>query len=238
MQVEAGMHPPNDDPWRVVYLAGDAALRSEGGVTTTEGASVMEVAGYVATRAGRKYQAWVSTDDIQSELATYVLGAGARHLARWQESGDARRVYLALFGVATQYCEAEKAVQSGYHPDDVAWYAPERIATLVPLALDDLFDGLARADTETDASIKSKGFGPEGGNLMVQVFDVRKALKKLPAAARVLEYATPESDEWLTALEVLSGYLGGDYPSAPGYRRGRREVLSNIEAQQATRSDW
>lgn len=199
---------------------------------------VDDVIEYVARRAGQKYRGWVQQEDIVSELRVYALGEGARRLAKWAAARESRRVYLALFGVAAQFCEAEKATRSGYHPDDVAWYSPGRVATLVPLAMDPMFDGMTKADTEMDDTIKSRGFGPEGGNLLVQVFDVRAALKARPAARHTLTFADKDSDEYTSAVEALSEYLGGDYPDAPGYRRGRRRVMSNAAAQQETQGDW
>lgn len=197
-----------------------------------------EVIDYVARRAARKYDRWVDVEDVTSELWIYALGDGAKHLARFVEDGEPRRTFLTLFGAATRFCEAEKAARSGYHPDDVAWYAPGRIAELVPLALDPMFDGMTREDTGEDVQIKSSGFGPEGGNLLVQVFDVRAALSKLPAARHAFTYASSDSDEYSQACEQVSERLGGDYPDAPGYRRSRRLAESNVAAQQRTRGDW
>lgn len=178
----------------------------------------------VAGRIQPRYGQYVTVDDVVSELWLYATTDG--YVTRAARKGDDQRVWLALHGAGRNYCETEKAHQSGYSLDDVAWYKPPALADLVPLALDPLFDGTGVQGE--DGMPQAKSDGSDAANLLVQVLDVRAAIAAVGAPVGA-------DDAYAEGLGRLAEWLGGAYPSAPGYGRSRRRVVSNASAVSLTR---
>ena len=177
------------------------------------------------------YTDYVDPGDTAGEQALYAV-ENERMLQKWIDRGEPHRVTLALRAVAKRYGETEKAHQSGYELGDVAWYSPLGLESLVPLALDPEWDGLTGEAEDSDLPHQS-GPASEGGTLLAMVMDIR----------RVFHLHGHRHGSWdadtetgLANLEWVADKLGGDYPSAPGYSRGRREVMSNQRAQAITKA--
>lgn len=173
-----------------------------------------KVVPYVADFSYRRYGRWgVTWDDIAQELWLYIHGPGKKHIDKWVADDEWFRVVRALFGVAKQYALNEKAALSGYDFNDLAWYSPEKLAELVPLALAANWDGMS---TDGDAETGGRGnVDPaEGGNLLAMVMDVRRAVRGMEDLS-----FDPETEAGMHNLQTLCGRLGGEFPSAPGYRR-------------------
>lgn len=190
---------------------------------------------YVVNRVYPKFSRFVDKNDLHQELYLYALDRGAKHIERWREKGEKHRIYLALFGAARQYCEREKALQSGYDFDDIAWYSPEKLRDLIPLATDPNFDGITGEAEDANTEGSRQVAGREGGTLLAMIADIRTALRACPQARHVVESTSEDSDEFEAALIVLADFLGGEFPESPAYARGRRQVLSNAAAQALTR---
>src|SRR6059058_3826024 len=104
-------------------------------MTDTEPMNVGKLVSYTTAQVTMRYRRWVDRDDLTQELNLYLLGEGRREAKRAKTVGQMNRL---LRGVAVQFAEREKAVKSGYSPDDVAWYSKELLEdVLIPLALDD-----------------------------------------------------------------------------------------------------
>lgn len=176
-----------------------------------------------------RYSRWVDQEDVLQEVWLYALGDGAKHIQTWREKNEMHRVRLALAGAAKQFCEQEKAQKSGYHFEDVAWYSPEILADLVPLALDPHYDGIT-GETGDQSSRRKQTDGREGGTLMAMIADTRKALEKVGDSLDPADYVL-ETEEGTERLVNLADFLGGEFPNSPGYQRGKRKVMSNAAAQ-------
>lgn len=191
----------------------------------------VDIPSAVATAASAiygRYSDWVPREDIHQEILLYTLGAGKKIIGKWAAEGDHLRVQLALRGAGKQYCENEKAVVSGYSFDDLAWYSPEKIADLIPLALNPNFDGMSGDDGDVNGG-RGQTAGREGGGLLAMVLDVRRALDKVGLEGVVnIDTDTLTTDP--ACLHALSEFLGGDYPNAPGYQRDKRKAISNSRA--------
>lgn len=187
----------------------------------------------VAALTYGNFRRWVTADDVEQELRLYALvPPGSRQFTKWAEQEDGEwRTMRALFGAARQYAEREKAVQSGYEVEDVAWYSPSKLAALIPLALDPNWDGLTGEDEEPG---QPGGSAPafEGGTLLAMVADVRAALGSAMDWATVQDFAL-DDELGMERLVGLADKLGGEFPDAPGYRRGRR-AISNAAAHKIT----
>lgn len=162
-----------------------------------------------ARRVHPRYAGYLTVDDLEQHLWVY---SQSRDVTREAERGEAARVAMSLRGAAVQCCEAEKAEQSGYRLQDVAWYSAEIVDRLLPMALDPYFDGTEPGGTDDGGR---GGAANDRANLLVQVLDVRGAARKVGW----------DTDRIVTAL-------GGVFPSAPGYRR---RAVSNAVAVAATR---
>lgn len=183
---------------------------------------------HTARHAAARYAGFADADDFRQEMHLYRLTAGKKHIEKWLRDGDYYRVRKALHGVVKRYGEEQKALASGYSYSDIAWYSPEKLADLVPLALDSQWDGLT--GESGDGERRGKTDGREGGTLLAMIADVRSVL---PPDVLPGDY-DPLTEAGLERLRVLSERLGGESPSdaAPGYRR---RAMSNSQAQARTR---
>lgn len=177
---------------------------------------------HVARTTARQHPV-VNDGDVRAELVRYVTGDGVKPLERRIARNDWDGVMVILRAVARQYAERAKAKANGYNFEDVVWYSPGLVATLVPLAVDPTFDGQAGGVTDSEDA-KSAGLDREHGNLLAAVIDVRRALKARPDARHVLQFESPQSDRYDSALRALSEWLGGAFPAVPG-RDNRVEAV-------------
>jgi hypothetical protein len=195
--------------------------------------TVLDIIRTVHREAAGWYPGHVDPDDLYQELAIYATERRSQ-FEKWVEGEEPHRVTLALRSVARIYGATEKAQgQSGFEYEDVAWYSPDGLATVIPLALDDGWDGLTGESGE--AGMPSAGTSAaEGGTLLAMVLDVRRVWDR--DGNRHVTY-DPETDEGVANLVWLAEALGGQYPSAPGYSRGRRKCISNGQALKITKEN-
>lgn len=202
-------------------------------VLTVDG--LLSRAAQVAGKTHARFTRFTSLDDVTQEVRLYILGEGRPHLEKMLTAeGGEFRAMRALYGVARQFCEREKAVKSGYSFEDVAWYSPTKLVDLIPLALNTRWDGITGEGDET-ASFGSTD-GREGGTLLAMVADIRRALGSSGGAWKVTDF-DPETEYGQFNLEWLADRLGGEWPEAPGYGRGRR-AISNAAARALTETGY
>jgi hypothetical protein len=203
-------------------------------VTLTAPDFIDDAARHAVNTTYPRFADYTDRADVEQEVRLYVLGDGAKHIAKWVADDEKFRITRALCGVARQYCEREKAARSGYSFDDIAWYSPEKLAELVPLALSAQFDGLT-GDTDQSSAYGSTD-GAEGGTLLAMIADVRRALGQANDWANASDF-DPETDVGLERLTALADRLGGEFPGAPSYRHGRR-AMSNSRAISLTQNGY
>lgn len=180
---------------------------------------------HVAKTAAKTYAEWTTQEDLLQELHTYDI-ANSRRIEKWLDGGETFRVFRAYFGVAKQFAEREKAAQSGYHFEDVAWYDPTRLADIVPLAMNSRWDGLTGEMGDAGQPV-AKVAGSEGGTLLAMVLDVRRVLRGTKFLATDFD---PSTTEGMSRLQWLCVQLGGEYPVAEGYTPSRRKAMTNNQA--------
>lgn len=203
---------------------------------TFEGVStrlVEQAARRVASQYG-KYL--VTVDDCKQEIFLWLYGDGKKWVeARLKKSPQQiRRIQWKLRAVAKAYAEKQKAEKVGYDVSDVHWYTSNQIIGLMPLVLDDTFSGFGVPDVETDdrrdLAPRAKKNPAEGGDLMVMVLDIRRALDALPEwVALAVRFQQAGEELYDSAVGAILQFLGGkkDYV-------GQRRVMTNAEAQART----
>lgn len=144
-------------------------------------------------------------------------------IERWLASSPQQtsRIYWSFVSAAQKHAERRKAEMHGYDVDDIEWYTPQLVASLLPLALDPHYDGMATPDRERQVDLNENAARrtpnhAETGNTLAQVMDIRRAITVVgsdPAA--------------------IVNYLGGPRPYV-----GRRRVISNATAQAMTGREY
>jgi hypothetical protein len=196
-------------------------------------------AGYYVAGQYKRYL--VTPEDCKQEIYLWAYSDSGK---RWIEKRLERdpqqttRIRYKLRSVAKGYAEKMKAEKVGYSVDDIHWYSTTQIVALLPLALDDTFNGFGSPDYDGD---KPSGDGPrakrnpaETGDLTAMVLDIRRALKALDSWVldAVILHQQGESPFDAAVAEILH-HLGG-----PKDYVGRRRAMSNAQAQAKTGENY
>lgn len=201
-----------------------------------------KAAGIISRRYGRD-----GTDYDTALSDIHLWQYTPRHRAkveRWLASSPQQtsRIYWSFIVAAQKPAERRKAELHGYNVDDVEWYTPQLVQSLLPLALDPDYDGIATPDRERKVDINEKAARrtpdyAETGNTLAQVMDIRRAITRLPSWVGI--HLTEHYSDQLSfadvtgAIEAICQYLGGPRPYV-----GRRRVISNATAQAMTRGEY
>lgn len=163
--------------------------------------------------AARRYRHYgVQHSELVQEIYVWLYGKGKKRVERWLGSDPQQttRIYLSLTDIAKSYAEQEKAAFLGYQIEDLAWYTPAIVETLLPYALNPHWTGESE-----QAEVKSRNPKPlhERGDFLAMVMDVRRAL------------STCGSD-----VNAIVDYLGERRPNSIGSRK----AMSNAQARALT----
>lgn len=189
-------------------------------------ALILKAAGLVSKR----YHGYVLFEDLTNEVYVWLYEHRGK-VRKWLSSSPQQttRIFRSFYDAARGYAEQEKALKAGYDVEDIAWYSPQLIEGLLPLALDPDFYPESVNERETEAPSSNRRPPSEGGELMTMVIDIRRALDGTGLTDWFLDHDS-SSDVWDARIEQLVDHLGGMRPYV-----GRRKVLSNSAAQAVTR---
>lgn len=196
-----------------------------------------KAAAHVAKSYGRH---GTSYDEALSDIHEWMYTPRYRSkIDRWLASSPQQtsRIFWSFVSAAQREAEKRKAEMHGYEVDDVAWYTPQVIISLLPLALDPDYDGIAAPDRERkvdlneNAAKRTPNHG-ETGNTLAQVIDIRRAIAGLPDWVAVGVSSDPGLPDVSAVLAIVQ-YLGGPRPYV-----GRRRVISNATAIAITRGEY
>lgn len=84
--------------------------------------------------------------------------------------------------VAERYCRKEKAIRSGYHINDEAYYQLATLGQLLPFVIASVIDGTVLEQAQEmirDGQPKGSSSPAEGGNLLATLMDIKGAYVKL-----------------------------------------------------------
>jgi hypothetical protein len=171
---------------------------------------------------GHRYSRWgVDADDVNQELWLWVLSHETR-IRKWlaSEPQQTTRIFRSLYDYGSKYAEKEKAQRLGYHQDDVQWYTPSLVESLLPFALEGEWNGL----------VAEHGEAKQNWDLITMVQDVRKAMDKTHTY-HTLRNLNPGDGAYEDAVRAVVDALGGTRSYT-----GRRKVISNSTAQHI--DDW
>lgn len=197
-----------------------------------------EVAVITAKKVHKKYHTYFDVADVTQELMLWVLSHGNK-IQEWLEHDTESEEYKVgikklgktLTRQADKYCRKVKAQKVGYELRDEQFYSPTTIADLLPFA----WKEVAETRDSTKPRVSGSGNPAEGGNYIVQMFDIRRALSKLNEYDRdVLELKFAQNltyRELAEELEVsestahrkvdnairhVNNFLGGSNPYGKG----------------------
>ena len=141
-----------------------------------------EIAVTVARKVHRRYHTYFDVQDVTQELMVWVLKRQDK-IKEWLdhplESDEykmgVRKLAKTLTRNADKYCRKLKAQKLGYEVRDEQYYSPISLSELLPFVWSDV------VETRDASKPKVSGGGnpAEGGNYVIQLFDIRRALKKL-----------------------------------------------------------
>jgi RNA polymerase sigma factor (sigma-70 family) len=141
-----------------------------------------EIAVTVARKVHRRYHTYFDVQDVTQELMVWVLKRQDK-IKEWLdhplESDEykmgVRKLGKTLTRNADKYCRRLKAQKLGYEVRDEQYYSPISLSELLPFVWSDV------VETRDASKPKVSGGGnpAEGGNYVIQLFDIRRALKKL-----------------------------------------------------------
>ena len=198
-----------------------------------------DVASQVARVVHRKYSVYFDVSDLRQELLVWVWRRQDK-VKGWLDHdqnpedyrGGIRQLGKTLTRQADKYCRRIKAQKLGYEIRDEQYYDSITLSELLPFAWGEVVD-TKRVDN--GEKVSGAGNPAEGGNYVIQLFDVRRALSKLDEMDRdVLElkfdqgFTFAEIAETLevsdttahrkvdSAIRRLQNKLGGPNPFAKG----------------------
>ena len=142
-----------------------------------------EIATHSARSVHKKYHTYFDVADVKQELLLWCYKRQGK-IQEWLDfevgteeyQEGVKQLARTLNRLAERYCRKAKAQKLGYELRDEQFYSPESLSVLLPFAYSDVTE----TRDMTKPRVSGGGGNPaEGGNYVVQLFDVRIALDKL-----------------------------------------------------------
>jgi hypothetical protein len=215
-----------------------------------------------ATATYRAYASWVTFPDVAAQLWLWAVHNEGKVDTYLSQPDGERIVRSILNQEARTYAIKERAVSTGYSPEDLTWYSPNMIRNILP----DVFDYEDWQSFESRGGDRgSKPVANATGDKLVTILDVKGALTKLQEDSVALlrehygrgvsteacavaldiqpEAARKRLDRAVYALrDSLNGIRQGDpYEAVNGQfdtRTKGRHAMTNAAARAATDKNW
>jgi len=151
----------------------------------------IEIARTVAGKVHRRYHTYFDVSDVSQELTVWILKRQDK-ISEWLEhplESDEYKLGVKKLGKtltrhADKYCRRVKAQKLGYELRDEQFYDEVTLSELLPFVWSDVVNTMDASKPK----VSGGGNPAEGGNYVVQLFDIRRALGKLTEIDRdVLE---------------------------------------------------
>ena len=151
----------------------------------------IEIARTVARKVHRRYHTYFDVSDVSQELTVWILKRQDK-ITEWLEhplDSDEYKMGVKKLGKtltrhADKYCRRVKAQKLGYELRDEQFYDEVTLSELLPFVWSDVVSAMDASKPK----VSGGGNPAEGGNYVVQLFDIRRALSKMSEMDRdVLE---------------------------------------------------
>lgn len=135
-----------------------------------------------------KYNDYVDKDDVAQELWMWLITRAGR-VKEWEadETINAKGLHAlvarSMNNAAYDYCLREKLAKTGVEFDDLFWYTPDFIKTMLPGALMDDWKKIRDLAADRMAAYKDAS---ETGDWMAYVADLKKAFELLSEDEKTL----------------------------------------------------
>jgi RNA polymerase sigma factor (sigma-70 family) len=149
---------------------------------------VYELAPSVAHTITRRYKGFVEQNDVVQECVTWAVTRNPWITQEMSEEDPEKRkhnesrIAWQMRRAAERYARKEKAVKSGYQPNDEAYYESPTIGQLLPFVIASVVDGTVLEQVQQmvqDGQPKGKSSPAEGGNLLAVLIDIKRSYLKL-----------------------------------------------------------
>ncbi|NDG33077.1 hypothetical protein EB118_23800, partial [bacterium] len=150
--------------------------------------SIYDILPSVANSVYKQYKIFVERDDVKQECLQWAL-ARAVYINEQlgEENTEQRRhneqkIAWQMKRAAERYCRKEKAIKSGYHTSDEAYYQTGALAQLLPFVIASVIDGTVLEQAQEmikDGQPKGSSSPAEGGNLLANLIDIKNGFLKL-----------------------------------------------------------
>ena len=202
--------------------------------------NIYDIVPTVAQTIHNRYKNFVERDDVKQECLKWALTRIEYINEQLSEpevkkrQHNEHRIAWQMLRVAERYARKEKAVKSGYHISDEAYYEGATLTQLLPYVIASVLDGTVLEQAQEmirDGQPKGSSSPAEGGNLLAVLIDIKKAYLKTDAStqqlltlryhesftlaqiAGVLSCATSTAERrCLNAVRKLQDELGGVSP--------------------------
>jgi DNA-directed RNA polymerase specialized sigma24 family protein len=176
--------------------------------------NIYDIVYTVAQTTHRRFGTFVERDDIKQECLKWALtrvdyiNEQLSEPETKKRQHNEHRVAWQMLRVAERYARKEKAVKSGYHITDEAYYEGATLTQLLPFVIASVLDGTVLEQAQEmirDGQPKGSSSPAEGGNLLAVLIDIKKAYLKLDVNSQQL--LTLRHHENFT-LAQIGGVLG------------------------------
>lgn len=141
-----------------------------------------EIAHTVARQVHKKYHTYFDIADVRQECIVWVLRRQEK-VKEWLDHDKGSEDYKTGINLlaktlqrhADKYCRRAKAQAVGYEIRDEIFYSAEVLEQILPF----IWGEVVPTHNPTGERVSGGGAPAEGGNYIISVFDVRKAVDKL-----------------------------------------------------------
>ena len=150
--------------------------------------NIYDIVPTVAQTIHNRYKNFVERDDVKQECLKWALTRIEYINEQLSEpevkkrQHNEHRIAWQMLRVAERYARKEKAVKSGYHISDEAYYEGATLTQLLPYVIASVLDGTVLEQAQEmirDGQPKGSSSPAEGGNLLAVLVDIKKAYLEL-----------------------------------------------------------
>ena len=209
-------------------------------------------------RVMRRFWKWVDREDVAQELRLWLY-AHPKKVEEYLTEDRTHSLVKALENAGIRYAQREKAVISGYHPDDNYYWSKGDIEShLIDMFNDDAW--LNAPALDGDQTGRSSKPSSEGGNWIATLADLSRVYGELDDRTKwtlLLVYGEDRTRVYVAkalgvsdttvgniidrAIKKMHRSLGGDKPASHqncDECTGTRRVISNATAAAITTNQY